>query len=61
MWFEVISGLKINLIKCELIPIGWVENLEELAFELGCKVGMLLTSQLGLPLGAPHDSLAAWD
>ena len=54
-------GLKINLIKCELIPIGWVENLEELAFELGCKVGMLLTSQLGLPLGAPHDSLAAWD
>ena len=37
-------GLKINLIKCELIPIGRVENLEELAFELGCKVGMLLTS-----------------
>ena len=60
MWFEAISGLKINLIKSELISVGKVENLE-LAFKLGCKVGVLPTSYLGLPLGAPHNSLVAWD
>ncbi|RVW47093.1 hypothetical protein CK203_109034 [Vitis vinifera] len=38
-----------------------VENLEELAFVLGCRVGVLSTSYLGLPLGAPHNSLTAWD
>ena len=31
MWFEVISGLKINLTKSELILVGRPENLEELA------------------------------
>ena len=32
MWFEAISGLRINLSKSELIPIGRVDNLEDLAF-----------------------------
>ncbi|KAL6342305.1 hypothetical protein AAG906_007519 [Vitis piasezkii] len=31
MWFEAISGLKINLDKSELIPVGEVSNAEELA------------------------------
>ena len=31
MWFEAMSGLKINLDKSELIPVGSVENVEELA------------------------------
>ena len=31
MWFEVLSGLKINLNKSEIIPIGTVDNTEELA------------------------------
>ena len=61
MWFEAISSLKINLIKSELILVGKVENLEELAFKLGCKVGVLPPSYLGLPLGALHYSLVAWD
>lgn len=38
-----------------------VENPENLAMELGCKVGSLRTSYLGLPLGAGHNSLLAWD
>ena len=52
MWFEAMSGLKINLNKSEIIPIGPVANVEELASELGCKVGSLPTSYLGFPLGA---------
>ena len=51
MWFEAILGLKINLAKNELISIGRVMNVEEMAFEIGCKVGVLLTTYLGLPLG----------
>ncbi|RVX12646.1 LINE-1 reverse transcriptase-like [Vitis vinifera] len=39
MWFEAISGLKINLDKSEIFPVGRVDNVEELVFELGCKVG----------------------
>ena len=39
MWFEAISGLKINLDKSEILPVGRVDNVEELTFELGCKPG----------------------
>ena len=41
MWFEAMSGLKINLEKSELIPIGEVSNLEDLVGALGCKEGSL--------------------
>ncbi|RVX20304.1 Protein chromatin remodeling 5 [Vitis vinifera] len=61
MWFEVIFGLRINLDKSEILPIGRVENLEELALELGCKVGKLPSLYLGLPLGVPHKSVVVWD
>ena len=60
MWFEVIFGLKINLDKSEIIPVGKVENLEVLALELGCK-GKLSFVYLGLPLGAPHKLVAVCD
>ncbi|RVW29827.1 hypothetical protein CK203_087370 [Vitis vinifera] len=49
-WFEATSGLKINLAKSEVIPIGEVEDIDELAVELGCRVGSLPTVYLGLPL-----------
>ena len=61
MWFEVISGLRINLDKSEIIPMGKVENLKVLALELERKVGKLPPIYLGLPLGAPHKSVAVWD
>ena len=61
MWFEVVSGLKLNLNKSEIIPIGPVANVEELASKLGCKVGSLPTSYMGLPLGAKHKALGVWD
>ena len=42
MWFEVASGLRINMEKSSIIPVGRVENVESLAREGGCKVGELL-------------------
>ena len=61
MWFEDLSGLKINLEKSELIPIGRVEGMELLAAMLGCKVGRLPSTYLGLPLGARYKSVRVWD
>ena len=61
MWFEAVSGLKINLEKSELIPVGRVENMDELAWEFGCSLGSLLTTYLGMPLGAPFKSVTVWD
>ena len=61
MWFEACSGLKINLEKNELIPIGDVHNREEFAEVLGYKVGTLPTTYLGLPLGAPYKSSRVWE
>ena len=58
MWFEAMSGLRINLDKSELIPMGGVENSKALAANLGCKVGSLLSTYLGLPLGTHHRSVA---
>ncbi|RVW85171.1 Transposon TX1 uncharacterized 149 kDa protein [Vitis vinifera] len=56
-----ISGLSIHLNKSEILPVGRVENAEVLAFELGCKVGSLPSTYLGLPLGALHKLVAVWD
>ena len=58
MWFEAMSGLRINLNKSEIIPVGLVDNVVELALELGCGIGSFLTSYLGLLLGASHK--ATW-
>ena len=54
MWFEAISGLRVNLTKSEIIPVSRVDNVVALAIELGCGVGFVPTSYLSLPLGAPH-------
>ncbi|RVW13630.1 LINE-1 reverse transcriptase-like [Vitis vinifera] len=60
-WFEAASGLRINLAKSVLIPVGEVDELEELAAELGCRLGALPTVYLGLPLGAHHKTSSSWD
>ncbi|RVX09597.1 hypothetical protein CK203_012464 [Vitis vinifera] len=53
----VVSGLRINLEKSKLIPMGRVENFDDLAMEFGCRVGSLPCTYLGLPLGAPFKSI----
>lgn len=55
MWFEALLGLKINLDKSELIPSERVADVDSLAPELGCKVGKLPSTYLGLPLRALVD------
>ena len=61
MWFKAISGLKINLEKGELISTGRVPIMEELADILGCKMGLLPSKYLGLPLGSTFKSTTMWD
>jgi hypothetical protein len=60
-WFEAISGLKINLGKLELVPIGDVHHIEDLAGILGCKTNILPMNYLGLPLGAKYKAKAIWN
>ncbi|RVW77399.1 hypothetical protein CK203_048088 [Vitis vinifera] len=55
------SGLRINLAKSVIIPVGEVVEMEELAVELGCKVGSLPSQYLGLPLGALNRAPYMWD
>ena len=61
MWFEACSGLRIYLEKSELITEGRVHNIDDLALELGCKVGSLPSRYLGLPLEAPFKYVTVWD
>lgn len=37
-WFKVFSGIKVNLGKSWLVPVGNVHDLEELVTILGCKM-----------------------
>ncbi|RVW95894.1 LINE-1 reverse transcriptase-like [Vitis vinifera] len=60
-WFETVLGLRINLAKSEIIPVGEVEEILEMAMELGCKVGQLPSGYLGLPFGAPNKASFVWD
>ena len=61
MWFKAFSCLKINLNKSVIIPLGRVDNVEVLVSELGCGIGSLPTTYLGLPLGPPHRAMGVWD
>ncbi|RVX06663.1 hypothetical protein CK203_029560 [Vitis vinifera] len=48
--YKVVSGLRINLEKSELILVGKVENIEDFALDFDYRVGSLLSTYLGLPL-----------
>jgi hypothetical protein len=58
--FEAVSGLKINLPKSALIPVGLVDNVEHLAELLGCGTSSLPLKYLGLQLGAPFKLKSMW-
>ena len=47
MWFEALSWLKVNMDKSEVIPVGGIETLEDVASVVGCRVGKLTTSSFG--------------
>jgi hypothetical protein len=56
-----VSGLKVNLAKSALLPMGEVDNLGDLAGVLGCGMASLPLKYLGLPLGASFKSKPIWD
>ena len=53
--------MKINLEKNSIIHVGEVENVNQLACELGCKVGALPSTYLRLPLEARQNAIIVWD
>ena len=59
--FESASGLKVNLAKSVLIPVGNVDQVGMLAGILGCRVASLHVKYLGLPLGASYKAKHIWD
>jgi hypothetical protein len=59
--FKAASGLRINLGKSEVVPIGAVEDVDRLAHLLGCRVASLPLTYLGLPLGASYKSVSIWN
>ena len=50
--FQAVTGLKVNVHKSEMVPIGEVDDVHALAEILGYRVGTLPISYLGMPLGA---------
>jgi hypothetical protein len=50
--FEAVSGLKVNMSKSVLVPVGTMDDVEGLAGILGCGTTALPLKYLGLPLGA---------
>ena len=58
--FEAVSGLKVNLAKSTLNPVGSMGDVDQLAGLLGCGTGMLPLKYLGLPLGASFKLKTMW-
>ena len=56
--FEEVSGLRINLGKSKLVPIGEVHNPDELVGLLGRRHSSLPLKYLGLPLGSQFKELS---
>lgn len=56
--FEVVLGLRTNLAKSEIYSVGENCDIASLAWLLGCKIGSLLASYLGLPLEANYKAKA---
>ena len=61
IWFEVVSSLKINLSKSELVLVGMVHRFVLLLNVLGCKQGTLPMEYLGLLLGAKFKDKTIWN
>jgi hypothetical protein len=59
--FEAITGLRVNLAKSEMVPVGVVDSMQPLADLLCCRIGVLPILYLGMPLGAQYKALNVWN
>ena len=61
IFFEAITGLRVNSGKSEIVLVGGVENLNVLTRVLCCRVGSLPMTYLGMPLGAHYKDSSIWN
>ena len=61
MCFGTVTGLRVNLSKSELDPMGAMDNAESLADLLCYKVGYFPLVNLGMPLGSRCKFTAVWN
>ena len=54
-------GLKVNVGKNEIVPVGEVNNLDALANILHCRVGSLPIKYLGMLLGSSFKTASIWN
>jgi hypothetical protein len=59
--FEAVTGLRVNMTKSEMVPVGVVPNILEFVDSLCCHIGILLLSYLGMPLGASYKAVSVWN
>ena len=59
--FQAFTGLKVNVGKSEIVPVGEVNNLDALANILQCRVGSLPMKYLGMPLGTSFKTASIWN
>ena len=59
--FQAVTGLKVNVLKSEMVPVGEVPNVHVLAEILGCRIGSWPMTYLGMPLEASHKSPIVWN
>ena len=59
--FQAFTGLKVNVRKSEIVPVGEVNNLVALASILQCKVGSLPMKYLGMPLESSFKTASIWN
>ncbi|CAL1381508.1 unnamed protein product [Linum trigynum] len=61
VWFQTITGLKVNFGKSFLFPVGEIANVNRMVEILGCDSKFLHTEYLDLPLGAHPTSNGIWN
>ena len=61
IWFQAVSGLRVNLAKSSILPVGHLNNIHPLARVLSCNIDTLLTTYLALPLSAKFKEKVIWD
>ena len=59
--FEALLVLRINLENSVIMPVCNVDNINQLAYKLGCRVRSLPSSYRGLPLGPKLNSTRVWE
>ena len=59
--FQAVTGLKVNVHKSEMVPMREFVDVHALVEILGCRVGTLPMSYLGMPLGASRNSPSIWN